>query len=107
MDLLYIYIYIFTTIQCENDQTQNDTLGRHCDSFLLSTPPEPSAVTLWPCVPGHLTSNKTVCYQGDQASCGTTVFGVNPPHGLLSDDCGECQTPYYLFIYFDCFFFIG
>ena len=30
--------------------------------------------------------------------CGTTVFGVNPPHGLISDDCGECQPAYYLFI---------
>ena len=32
-------------------------------------------------------------------SCGTTVFGVNPPYGMISDDCGECQLLYYLFIW--------
>lgn len=25
-------------------------------------------------------------------------FGVSLPHGLISDDCGECQLLYYLFI---------
>lgn len=96
MDLFYI----FTTIQSENDQTQNDTLGRQWNLFLLSTPPRPSAVAVWPCIPGHLTSNRTVCYQGDQTGCGTTAFGVNPPYGLISN-CGQCQMLYYLFV-FDC-----
>ncbi len=79
--------------------TPNDTHGRHWNPLLLSTPPQPSAVTVWPRLPGHLSSNKTVCYQGDRDGCGTTAFGVNPPHGLISDDCGECQLPYYLFIW--------
>lgn len=95
MDLLYI----FTSIQCEYHWMQNDTHGRHWNPSPLSTPPRLGAVTVWPRLPGHLTSNKTVCYQGDQAGCGTTVFGVNPPYGLISDDCGECQLLYYLFIW--------
>lgn len=32
------------------------------------------------------------------AGCGATVFWVNPPHGPISDDCGECQLLFHLFI---------
>lgn len=49
--------------------------------------------------PGTSLQTRQSVTKETEAGCGTTVFGVIPPYGLISDDCGECQLPYYLFIW--------
>ena len=88
--IYYVFLQAFSVNITKTTRTEGIEIHRCCQRLVLLLYDHDS--------PGTSLQTRQSVTKETGPGCGTTVFGVNPPYGLISDDCGECQLLYYLFI---------